>query len=80
MSRAAPCIDMREIVARAHLDPNGAHQLEIAVPSGIVAMKFSADQVPQLKLAIAQYEAETIRADGGPDFYNPKTIHLEISR
>ena len=80
MSRPAPCIAMPEIIARAHLDPNGAHSLEIAVPSGIVGMRFPADLVPQLKRAIAQYEAETIRADGGPDFYNPRTIPLEISK
>lgn len=80
MTRPAPCINMPEMIARAHLDPNGAHSLEIAVPSGIVGMKFSANQVPQLKRAIEQFEAETIRADGGPDFYNPRTVPLEISR
>lgn len=80
MSRPAPRISPAEIVARVILDPNGAHLLEVAVPSGIVGMKFTANQVPQLKEAIAQYEAQTVRADGGPDFHNRRIVPLEISR
>lgn len=75
--RRAPRISVREIVAAAILDPNGAHQLEVAVPNGVVGMKFTRDQVLQLKGAIASFEAETARADGGPDFHNPRTVPLE---
>jgi hypothetical protein len=80
MSRPAPRITPSDIVASVILDPNGAHQLEVAVPSGIVGMRFTANQVPQLKSAIARFEAETTRADGGPDFHNRKVVPLEISR
>lgn len=72
--RPAPRIEVRDIVALAILEPNGAHLLEVAVPSGVVAMRFNREQVRQLKSAIAAYEAETIRADGGPDFHNRKVV------
>lgn len=78
--RPAPRIELADIVARVILEPSGRHLLEVAVPSGIVGIKFTADQVPQLKAAIAQYEAVTIRADGGPDFHNRKSIPIEVSR
>lgn len=79
MSRAAPRIAVTEIQARVFLEPSGGHQLEVGVPSGVVAMRFSADQVAQLKSAIAVFEAETIRADGGRDFYNRKIVPVEFS-
>lgn len=72
--RPAPRIEVRDIVAMAILEPNGGHLLEVAVPSGVVAMRFNREQVRQLKSAIAAYEAETIRADGGPDFHNRKVV------
>ncbi|MFP9138719.1 hypothetical protein ACLI1C_16185 [Devosia sp. XGJD_8] len=78
--RQAPRITPSDIVAGVILDPNGGHLLEVAVPSGIVGMRFTADQVPQLESAIAQFKAATTRADGGPDFHNRKFIPLEISR
>jgi hypothetical protein len=78
--RSAPRIDVREIVARAILDPNGAHQLEVAVPSGVVAMRFTREQVAQLKTAIGDFEAQTVRADGGPDFHNRKTVPVGVTR
>lgn len=78
--RPAPRIEVADIVARAILDPSGHHQLEVAVPSGIVGMKFNAGQVAQLKTAIALFEAETTRADGGRDFHNRKSIPIEVRR
>lgn len=78
--RPAPRITPGEIVAMAILDPSGTHFLEVAVPSGIVGMRFDAGQVEQLKSAILQFEAQTVAADGGPDFHNRKSIPLEIGR
>lgn len=78
--RGAPRITPGDIVARAILYPSGDHRLEVAVPSGVVGMYFDACQVAQLKAAIAQFEAQAIRADGGPDFHHRKTIPLEASR
>ncbi len=80
MSRPAPRIAVRDIVARAILDPAGGHMLEVAVPSGVVAMKFNREQVAQLKGAIAEFEANTIVADGGPDFHHRKSIPLGAGR
>lgn len=78
--RPAPRITPGEIVAMAIIDPSGLHFLEVAVPSGIVAMKFDAGQVAQLKAAIAQFEAQAMRADGGPEFHHRKSIPLEVAR
>lgn len=78
--RQAPRITPGDIVARAILYPSGEHRLEVAVPSGIVGMYFNAGQVAQLKTAIAQFEAQAMRADGGPDFHHRKSVPLEVSR
>ena len=78
MNRPAPRITPAEIIARVILDPNGGHQLEVAVPSEIVGMKFSAEQVRQLETACAAFRNLTIQADGGPDFYNRKTVAVEV--
>lgn len=78
MSRPAPRITPGAIAAMAIIDPSGRHLLEVAVPSGIVAMLFDAGQVGQLKAAIAQFEAQANRADGGPDFFHRKSIPLEV--
>jgi hypothetical protein len=78
--RPAPRITPGDIVAMAIIEPSGQHFLEVAVPSGIVGMRFDAGQVAQLKTAIEQFETQTIRADGGPDFHNRKSIPLEVSR
>lgn len=78
--RPAPRITPGQIVAMAILDPSGGHFLEVAVPSGVVGMRFDAGQVEQLKTAIAQFEAQARRADGGPDFHNRKAVPLEVSR
>lgn len=80
MSRPAPRITPEEIIARVILDPNGGHQLEIAVPSEIVGMKFSAAQVRQLEQACARFRSITIEADGGPDFHNRKMVSIEVRR
>lgn len=77
--RAAPRITPGDIVARAILNPAGDHLLEVAVPSGIVGMRFNHQQVAQLKSAIASFEAQSIRADGGPDFHNSRSVPLEVS-
>ncbi|WEK04542.1 MAG: hypothetical protein P0Y65_20595 [Candidatus Devosia phytovorans] len=78
--RPAPRITPGEIVARAILYPNGAHLLEVAVPSGIVGMKFDAGQVAQLEAAIVEFKAQAVSADGGPDFHHIKSVPLEVSR
>lgn len=80
MSRPAPRIPVRDIVARAIIDPSGGHMLEVAVPSGVVAMQFNRDQVAQLKGAIAEFEANAVFADGGPDFHHRKSIPLGAGR
>jgi hypothetical protein len=78
--RQAPRITPGDIVAMAIIDPSGLHLLEVAVPSGIVGMRFDTGQVEQLKAAIEAFEAQTVRADGGPDFHNRRSIPLEVSR
>lgn len=80
MSRPAPRIEVRDIVARGIFDPSGAHLLEVAVPSGVVSMQFNTAQVQQLKSAIAAFEAEGIVKDGGPDFHYRKSVPLEVKR
>lgn len=76
MSRPAPRIEVRDIVARGIFDPSGAHLLEVAVPSGIVGMRFTRAQVGQLKAAIADFEANATVADGGPDFHHRRSVPL----
>jgi hypothetical protein len=78
--RPAPRITPGDIVAMAIIDPSGSHFLEVAVPSGIVGMRFDAGQVAQLEAAIAEFKAQAMRADGGPDFHNRKLVPLEIGR
>ena len=85
MNRHAPVarharIDVEEILARVLLDPNGSHQLEVVVPSEVVGMRFNAAQVEQLEIACAAYRTAVTHADGGPDFYNPKAIPIEVKR
>ncbi|UYN98378.1 MAG: hypothetical protein KIT02_10410 [Devosia sp.] len=80
MSRPAPRIEVRDIVARGIFDPSGAHLLEVAVPSGVVGMRFTLAQVEQLKIAITAFETEAISKDGGPDFYYRKAVPLEVRR
>jgi hypothetical protein len=78
--RPAPRITPGDIVAMAILDPSGTHFLEVAVPSGIVGMRFDTGQVDQLEAAIAEFKAQAARADGGPDFHNRRLVPLEIGR
>lgn len=78
--RPPPRITPREIVARAIIDPNGEHQLEVTVPNGVVGMIFDTLQVAQLKSVISQFETQSAFADGGPDFHHRKTIPLEATR
>lgn len=80
MRRPGPRIEVRDIVARAIFDPSGAHLLEVAVPSGVVGMRFTIAQVEQLKSAIAAFETEAISKDGGPDFYYRQSVPLEVRR
>ncbi len=80
MSRPAPRIEVSQIVARGIFDPSGAHLLEVAVPSGIVGMRFNLEQVEQLKQAISAFETEAISKDGGPDFYYRQSVPLEVRR
>lgn len=79
MSRPLPRYAPPEIVAGLHLSPAGAHELEIAVPSGIVGMKFGRDQVDQLERAIARYRERVAFEDGrSGEIRNPRFIPLEI--
>lgn len=78
--RPAPRISPSEIVAGVWLNPNCAHQLEVAVPSGVVAMKFDRDQVAQLKEAIAEFETVVTFDDGGSDRHHAKFIPLRTGR
>jgi hypothetical protein len=67
-----------EISARVLLDPNGQHQLEICMPSEVMEYRFTQNQVVQLEAACARYRAITVRADGGPDFHNRKSVPIEV--
>lgn len=74
--RPPPRIAVAEIVARAVFNPSGAHQLEIAVPSGLVSMTFEAQHVPQLERAIARFR-EHITFEEGRETARVKSIPLE---
>ena len=79
MSRPAPRITPREIVAGVKLDPNGAHELEITVPGGIVGMKFSRDQVAQLERLLERYRALVAVEDGSTiERHNPRFVAIEV--
>jgi len=78
--RPAPRIEISEIVARAIIDPSGGHLLEVAVPSGVVGMRFTHEQVRQLKSAIADFEAQAVVADGGPEFHHRRSVPLGVGR
>lgn len=78
MNRPAPRIRVAEIAARLILDPNGAHEIEVAAPHNIVSMRFSRDQVAELKRAIRHFEERVCVEDGrsGPDLTVRKSISL----
>lgn len=80
MSRPPPRYRPGEIVARCVLDPNGAHQLEVATTGGLMIAVYDASTLPALETAIEQFRALTTRADGGPDFYNRRVVPIEVSR
>ena len=79
MSGRAPRIRPSEIVAGVRLDPSGAHQLEVAVPSGVIGMCFARDQVDQLERAIKAWR-EVVAFDDvrTTEIYNPRFIPLEV--
>lgn len=79
MSRPAPRISPSEIVAGVRLDPSGAHQLEVAVPSGVVGMRYSRDQVDQLERVIKAWREVIAFEDGRTtEIHNPRFIPLEV--
>lgn len=78
--RPPPRISVPAIAARLILDPGGAHELEVAAPHNIVAMRFSRDQVAQLESAIGRFK-ELIRfeeAQPGREPTRTKFIPLEV--
>lgn len=77
--RPAPRVALPEIAARLILDPQGAHELEVAAPSNIVSMRFSRDQVVQLKHAIELFDRRITFEDGrsGPELRGKRSIPLE---
>ena len=79
MSRPAPRIQPREIIARLVFKPNGGHQLEVAVPSAIVSMVFDEDQVRQLERVLAQFREKVTFEEGRSTTSSfQKSIPLEI--
>ena len=80
MSRHAPRYPAGQIVARCVLDPNGAHRLEVETTGGIMIASYGVEALPALAEAIDQFRALTTRADGGPDFYHPRVVPIEVSR
>lgn len=80
MGRPAPRISLPEIATRLILDPAGAHELEVAAPHNIVSMRFSRDQVRELKVAIARFEERISFEEGrpGPEPLFKKSIPLEV--
>lgn len=80
MSRHAPRYQADDIVAKVVLDPNGAHRVEVETTGGIMIAVYDRNTIPKVEQAFAQFRSLTVQADGGPDFYNPKTIALEVSR
>lgn len=81
MNRPLPRIAVSAIVAGVKLDPNGAHELEIAVPGGIVGMRFSRDQAAQLEQVLAQYRAIVATEDGSTvERRNPRFVGIEVRK
>ena len=80
MGRPAPRITVPQIATRLILDPGGAHELEVAAPHNIVSMRFSRDQVRELKVAITRFEERISFEEGqpGPDPLFKKSIPLEV--
>jgi hypothetical protein len=76
-NRPAPRIAPREIVARAVFQPAGSHQLEIAVPSGVVSMVFEEDMIPQIERAIASFREKVAFEEGRGGVQFQKSIPLE---
>lgn len=78
MARPAPRIHPAEIVARLVFNPNGGHQLEVAVPSNIVSMVFEEHQIGQLERVIVQYRERVRFEEARPDaLRHQKSIPLE---
>jgi hypothetical protein len=80
MSRGSPIYQPPSIIARGWLSPNGAHTLEIAVPSGIVGFEIGADQVEYLERAIAAWKQHVMFADGGGEIRNRRPFPIEVAR
>lgn len=78
MARRSPLYRPAGVVAQIFLDPNGDHRLEVATEGGICIASYGANEIPALSEAIQQFSRLTARADGGPDFYNPKRITVEL--
>ena len=78
--RPVPRITPSAIIAGIRFDPNGAHQLEVAVPGEIVGMRFSRDQVEQLDRVIAEFRRAVLFEDGGPDRHRPHFVPIEVAR
>lgn len=78
--RHAPRYQTGQIVARCVLDPNGGHRLEIETTGGIMIACYGVENLPALETAIEQFRALTMRADGGPDFYNKRVVAIEMPR
>lgn len=78
--RRALTVNTHDLDVRVILDPNGDHRLEVETASGFQIARYGAEEVLQLKRAIAQYESVVIRADGGPDFYNRRVVTLKVSQ
>lgn len=79
--RPAPRIHVADIAVGLILDPNGAHELEVAAPHNIVSMRFTRDQVDQLEQAIVRFKRRVTFEDGrsGPDLRSRRFIALEDS-
>jgi hypothetical protein len=77
--RPAPRVTPTEILARVVFRPGGGHQLEIAVPSGVVSMLFEEDMIPQLERAIAGFREKVLFEEGRTGSVQfQKSIPLEI--
>lgn len=78
MPRRAPSYRPKGIAAQIYLDPNGDHRLEVATEGGICIASYGAGEIEKLSEAIDQFKRIAARADGGPDFYNPKRVTMEL--
>ena len=80
MRRPAPRYHADAIDVRLTLEPSGFHRVVVETDGGILIAEYDFGQIQQLEEAFAMARRLAAQADGGPDFYNRKTVAIEVRR